>query len=177
MKLYAIRHSVRVTPEDFSEAEEGDPEATLTPEGEEIAQALGMWMADNEEIPSVLYVSPTVRAQQTAQLVADAVEAAGFAPPEIKTDAGIGPGQSIRALVLKLAQDDDAKGVGIVSHRASIVNGLNALDVDNGETRKVDNPAMGEMRVLKIKRKTGKWEEKSRVRPSDLGVGHTDTYQ
>ncbi len=176
MKLYVIRHSIRETPDDLIEAEDGDPQADLTPEGEELATALGEWMAEHEEIPSVLLVSPTVRAEQTAKLIAAAIEDAGFAAPEIKTDVGIGPGQSIRALALKLAGDDEKKGVGIVSHRAPIVNGLKALDVDNSEQRKVDDPAMGEMRVLKIKRKNGAWEEKRRVRPSDHVKGFPDTY-
>lgn len=174
MKLYVIRHSVRETPEDFNEAEEGDPEAELTPEGEEIATALGQWMADNDEVPSLLVASPTVRAHQTAEHVARAIAEAGFVPPDIKTDVGIGPFQSIRALVQGLGADDEKKGVAIVSHRGSIVNGLRALNVDNGEDQKVDSPAMGEMRVLKVKRKSGRWQEKQRVRPSDLG--HSDHY-
>ena len=174
MKLYLLRHSVREVPEDFSEAEEGDPEADLTPEGEEIASAMGQWMADNEEIPTRLIVSPTVRAHQTAEHIADAIGHAGFVPPEIVQDVSIGPQQSIRGLVQKLAADKSQKGVGIVSHRASIVNGLKALNVDNGDDGKVDSPAMGEMRIVKVKRGSGRWEEKQRVRPSDLG--HPDTY-
>lgn len=173
MKLYVIRHAVRETPDDFVEAEDGDPEAELTSEGEEIAQSVGEWMAENGEIPSVLVVSPTVRAQQTAEIIARAIEDSGFVAPAIKTDVGIGPGQSIRALVRKLGEDG-AKAAGVVSHRAPIVNGLKALDVDNEAPRKVDNPAMGELRILKVKRKSGAWEEKARVRPSDLG--HADSY-
>ena len=176
MKVFLVRHSVREKPDDFVEAEDGDPEAELTDEGEEIATALGEWMAENDEIPSVLVISPTVRAQQTADLICAAIKEAGFVPPTVKVDVGIGPGQSIRGLVLSLGGDDDARGVGIVSHRAPIVNGLKALDVDNKEQRKVDNPAMGELRILKVKRKSGAWEEKKRVRPSDLVRGFTDTY-
>lgn len=176
MKLYLIRHSVREVPEDFSEAEEGDPEAELTPEGEEIATSLGEWMADNDEIPSKLIVSPTVRAQQTAEHIADAIREAGFAPPDIKTDVSIGPQQSIRGLVQKLAADKDSKGVGIISHRASIVQGLKQLGIDNNDRSKVDDPAMGEARIVKVKRGSGRWQEKRRVRPSDMGRGFADTY-
>lgn len=73
MKVYIIRHSVRETPDDFTEAEEGDPDAELTPEGEDIATNLGTWMAENDEIPSVLITSPTIRTHQTAEHIAKAI--------------------------------------------------------------------------------------------------------
>lgn len=174
MKLYVIRHGVRETPDDFTEAEEGDPEAGLTPEGEEIAKSVGGWMADNDEIPSLIIASPTVRTQQTAEHIADTIEAAGFIPPKVKTDVTVGPYQSIRGLVQQLAGDKSQKSVAIVGHKESIVNGLKALNIDNGDDAKVDAPAMGELRVLKVKRGSQRWEEKQRVRPSDLG--HSDHY-
>lgn len=165
MKLYIVRHSVRETPDDFGDAEEGDPEAELTEEGEEIARSLGKWMAENEEIPSVLISSPAVRAQQTAELIAEELEEAGFAPPDIRTDVGIGPHMSIRACVLECLADESMGQVGIVSHRDSIANGLREL----GDGDKPEPMAMGEMRVLKIRRKNGKWKERQRNLPSDRG--------
>lgn len=165
MKIYVLRHSIREPSDDFTEAEEGDPEAALTEDGEAIAESIGQWMADAEEIPSVIYASPTVRTQQTAEIIAKQFPA----PPQVKSDASIGPYQSIRGLVQKLADDKSQKGVAIVSHRGSIVNGLKALNIDNGDDSKVDDPAMGELRVLKVKRGSKRWEEKQRVRPSDLG--------
>ena len=66
--------------------------------------------------------------------------------------------------------------VRYVSHRESILSGLTALDVDNGEERKITNPAMGELRILKVRRKTGAWAVKEIVRPSDLVRGFSDTY-
>lgn len=174
MKLYLIRHSIRETPDDFSEAEEGDPEAELTEDGENLAKAVGEWMAENDEIPSTIIASPTVRASQTADHIASAIKDAGFVAPDIKTDVSVGPFQSIRGVVQKLADDDSQKGVAIVSHRGTIVNGLKALDVDNEDRRKIDDPAMGELRIMKVKRGSKRWEEKSRVRPSDLGF--SDTY-
>lgn len=176
MRVYLIRHSVREVPENFSEAEEGDPDAELTPEGEATADALGEHMADNDMVPSRIIHSPTVRAQQTAERIADAIKSAGFVPPELSQDTSIGPQQSIRGLLQKLAADEGAKGVAIVSHRATIVNGLKQLGIDNGDRQKVDDPAMGELRVVKVKRGSGRWTEKARVRPSDLGRGLADNY-
>ncbi len=170
MKLYVIRHSVRETPDDFSEAEEGDPDAELTPEGEEIAKALGDWMAENDEIPSILIASPTVRTHQTAERIVEAIEGAGFAAPAIKTDVSVGPNQSVRGLIRRLSDDDSQKRIGIVSHRGPIVNGLKALALDNGEQIKIDDPAMGELRILNVKRGSRRWTEEMRIRPSDLGL-------
>lgn len=167
MRLYVIRHSVRETPDDFEEAEEGDPEAELTEEGEEIARSIGQWMAENDEIPTVIIASPAVRGQQTAELIAKEIEDAGFVPPDIKTDVGIGPHMSIRGAVLDQLKDDDAGRVAIVSHSQSIRNGLMQL----GDGEKPDPIAMGELRVMKVKRKSGKWQEKQRILPSDLGHG------
>jgi phosphohistidine phosphatase SixA len=168
VRIYVIRHSIRETPDDFSEAEEGDPDAELTPEGQDIADALGKWMADNDEIPTRIVASPTVRTSQTAERMAKAIAAEGFVAPDVESDVGIGPFQSIRALVLKLGADG-AKRVAIVSHRGSIVNGLKALAVDNDADANVDNPAMGELRSYDVKRKSGRWSERARVRPGDLG--------
>jgi phosphohistidine phosphatase SixA len=168
MKLYVMRHAPREPSDDFTEAEEGDPEAEITAEGRLIATAMGEWMVDNDEIPTCIYASDAVRTQQTAELVVQAIADKGFAAPEIKTDVGIGPYMSIRGLVLKLA-GNDSKRVAIVSHQQSIKSGLRALNVDNDDSQKPDPHAAGEIRVLNVKRKTGKWAEECRVRPSDLG--------
>ena len=170
MRAFLIRHSTRETPEDFSDAEEGDPEAELTEDGKAIAESLGEWMAENDQIPQVMYISPTVRAQQTAELIADKLEGAGFTRPVLKTDVSLGPHMSIRSTLLKALADETADDVAIVSHRDSIKNGLMQM----GKGDKPTPMAMGELRTLKIKRGSGKWEEKSSVLPSDLG--HPDSY-
>lgn len=170
MRLFLIRHSTREVPEDFSDAEEGDPEAELTDEGRAIAESLGEWMAENDMVPQAMLVSPTVRAQQTADIIAGKMEAAGFIKPTMKTDVGIGPNMSIRSAVLSLLKDESAEDVAIVSHKGTIRNGL--MQLGNGDKPKP--MAMGEMRELKIKRKNGKWEEKSSILPSDLG--HAESY-
>jgi len=173
VKLYVIRHAPREPSDDFTDAEEGDPEAEITDEGKLIASAIGERMAQDGDVPSVIYASPTVRTQQTAELIAEAIGEAGFAAPEVKVDVSIGPYMSIRGLVLKLAADG-SKSAAIVSHQQSIRAGLQALNVDNDEPGKPDPHAAGEVRALKVKRKSGKWSEQSRMRPSDLGF--SDVY-
>jgi phosphohistidine phosphatase len=171
MRLLLIRHSTRETPDDFEDAEEGDPEAELTDEGREIAKSLGEWMSENDEIPGTIIASPAVRAQQTAEIIAEAIKDAGFAEPSIKTDVGVGPHMSIRGCVMECLADESADKVAIISHKGSIQAGLQNLGKDSDKPTPM---AMGEARILKIKRKSGKWEEKQRVLPSDLG--HDDSY-
>lgn len=172
MLVYLIRHSTRETPEDFEDAEEGDPDADLTKEGEAIAKSLGQWMADNDEIPSLLIASDAVRGQQTAQLIAAAIEEAGFAPPDVETDASIGPHMSIRGTLMKKLADKAVEKVALVSHKGSIQMGLQQM---GGDDKKKPTPmAMGELRILKVKRKSGKWKQQKQILPSDLG--HPDSY-
>jgi phosphohistidine phosphatase SixA len=170
VRAFLIRHSTRETPDDFSDAEEGDPEAELTDDGKAIAESLGEWMAGNDQVPQVIYVSPTVRAQQTADLIADKLEGAGFTRPILKTDVSIGPHMSIRGTMMKAMADETADDVAFITHRDTIKNGLMQL----GKGDKPKPMAMGELRELRVKRKSGKWEERSSVLPSDLG--HPDSY-
>lgn len=173
MKLYVMRHAPREPSADVLAEEDGDPEADLTDEGRLIATGMGEHLAEQEEIPTTIYASPTVRTQQTADLIARAIEEAGFDPPEVKVDLTIGPMMSIRGLVLKFGESGVKKAL-IVSHHESIAMGLQALNVDNGESEKPDQYAAAEIRTYDVKRKSGRWTERSRVRPSDIGF--SDTY-
>lgn len=165
-----IRHATREPIGDFADYKNGDLDAEITKQGEIIATGAGEWLAQNGEIPSVIYVSPAVRTQQTAECIVKAIEDAGFVPPDIKVDVGIGPFMSVRGLILKIGTDDSQKRVGIVSHHETIRMGLQALQIDNETDEEIDNFAEGEVRILRIKRKTGKWSEEQRIRPSDVGL-------
>ena len=168
MKIYLLRHAPRETPRDVADMADGDPEAELTPEGELIATAVGEWLVEHDEIPSAVYASDAVRTQQTAELVVKAIADGGFAAPEVQTDVSIGPHMSIRGLLLKLAEKG-AKKVLFVTHREVIDMGLKAIDADTGNAKHADTFASGELRILDVKRKDGRWSERKRVRPSDLG--------
>lgn len=164
MRVYVIRHA-----EPESSDYDEDPDPGLTGEGEGAARAVGEWMARQEEIPTVLYTSPMSRTQETAEAIAQAIEDAGFAKPEIVVDVGIGPKMSIKGLIEQVAGDDSLTRVGIVSHHESITAGLRVLD-------RPDHPdplAQAELRIYRVKRKDGAWKEKKRVLPSDLeGLDH-----
>lgn len=173
MRLYLIRHSIRA--DDGEPTSGGDPEAELTPEGEELARSLARWMVDKDEIPTILIVSPTVRTQETAEAIADEIDKAGYVAPKLTTDVSIGPHMSIRGAVLNLAADKSMVRVAMVSHHESISSGLRELRRNrNGKEREVsphlDQFAQCELRVMKIRRKNGDWHEHRRVLPSDLGL-------
>lgn len=161
MRMYLIRHA---EPED-GDYDEDDP--GITKDGRKAAQALGQWMADKDEIPTVLFASPRMRTQETAEALAQAIEDAGFVRPAIKTDVSIGPSMSIKGLVEQVAPDESMIRVGIVSHHESIEHGLRVLNLE--PWIHLDIFAMCECRIMKIKRKDGTWKEHRRIAPSDLG--------
>ena len=163
MRIYVIRHA---EPEDGGDYEDND-DPSLTDDGKDAATALGKWMADKEEIPTVLYASPKTRTQETAEAISQAIGDAGFAAPEVVTDVSIGPHMSIKGLVERVKDDDAQVRVGIVSHHESIEHGLRVLNLE--PWIHLDILAMCECRILKVKRKSGEWEEHRRVSPSDLG--------
>lgn len=164
MRLYLVRHSV---PDDGS-PEEDDDDPALTDEGRIIAEAVGQWMVDNDEVPSVLIASPTMRTQETAEAIQKTIREAGLSEPDILTDASIGPHMSIRGSVLKLANDRGMKRAAIVSHHESIEHGLRVLNLE--PWIHLDIFAQGELRILKVDRDDGSWTEKTRVSPSDLAL-------
>lgn len=167
MRLYLVRHS---QPEPDGPDDEDDPE--LSKAGVKIATALGEWMVDKDEVPTRLIVSPTMRTMQTAEVIVKAIEDGGMLPPEVQQDVGIGPHMSIRGAVLRVAQDKSMVRVGIVSHHESIEHGLRVLNLDGSIHH--DIFAEGEMRIVRVKRGSGKWKEHRRVPPSDLG--YEDAY-
>jgi phosphohistidine phosphatase len=161
MRVYLVRHSVP----DYEPDEDGNPptDPPLAKEGVDIVKALAKWMLENDEVPNAILASPSLRAQETAEILRDEL---GL--PRVKTVASMGPEMSIRGLVQSLGQDDDAKRIAIVSHHESISHGLSQL---NGEPQPHEDMfAQGELRILRVKRKDGKWKEKTRVLPSDLNL-------
>jgi phosphohistidine phosphatase SixA len=165
MRIYVIRHSV---PEpDGGENGEEDSDPVLSKEGREYAENLAAWMVDKEEIPTVFITSPMTRTRETAEIIADAIEKAGFAAPAVKEDVGIGPEMSIKQAVLDAAADPSMVRVGFVSHHESIAHGLRVLGME--PFVHLDQFAKCELRIYKVKRKSGKWDEHRRLPPSDLG--------
>jgi phosphohistidine phosphatase len=158
VRLYLIRHSV---PED-GDREAADYDPALTEEGREYATNLAQWMLDKEEIPNIIFASPKLRTQETAEIIRDAI---GL--PSVETKESVGPSMSIKKLVEKVAQDKAMTRVAIVSHHESIEHGLRVLNLE--PWIHLDIFAQCEMRIVRVKRKSLRWEEHRRIPPSDLG--------
>lgn len=163
MRFFIVRHG---EPEDGGDYEvDDDPD--LTKEGRKTVEALGEWMLSKDEVPSIIYASPLSRTQETADILKDC-----FGSAAVKTDVSIGPHASLRGLILKCAADKSMTRVMIVSHHESIANGLRELNGD--PFRHLDQMAEGELRIIKVDRDDGTWEEHRRMLPSDLN--YTDHY-
>jgi phosphohistidine phosphatase len=81
MRLYLVRHA---------EAAPGDPDElrSLTPEGREQARALGERLRDEEAAPAVILTSPLLRARETGDELARALDV------ESEPDDRLAPGAS-----------------------------------------------------------------------------------
>jgi phosphohistidine phosphatase SixA len=158
MRVYLIRHSVP----DPIEPGDPDPDPGLTDDGRDYATCLGQWMLDKDEVPNIIFASPRLRTQETAEIIRDVL---GL--PSVEPKASIGPQMSIKKLVEKCANDKSMTRVCIVSHHESIAHGLRVLNLDPAPH--LDMFAQCELRIVRVKRGKCTWEEHRRVPPSDLG--------
>ncbi len=164
MKFYLVRHAEPKDDGDYAE----DPDPPITDRGEEQVAALGQWMLDKGELPTVIWASPMLRTMQTAEILREC-----FGLTRIEPKGSMGPHASIRKMMLKATQDAALSRVMIVSHHESLEHGLRVL---NNEPRvHLDTFAQGELRIMRVRRKDGSWEGDGddpfhrRVLPSDLG--------
>lgn len=144
-----------------------DRKRKLTDDGTEQANAIGQWLVDKGEIPARVFTSPVTRAVDTARIVAGYFEL----KPEINNSLDI---DHPAEMMIRQLAEQGVKRALIVAHSDNLEPGLanlNMMDRDD-----VDPMATGELRILKVKPKSGAWKERKRVTPSDLGVGDFDTY-
>ena len=167
MKLYVMRHGDAGNW--FGEANTPeDRKRKLSSLGRNSARAVAKWMKDNGEEPSRVFHSPVPRAKETAEIVAGAF---GLKAEE---NENLDIEQHPDGLIRQLAADESQKRVLIVGHRDSLgpaLANLNFLDRED-----VDRIARGELRVLRVDRKTAAWKEKGRVTPAELGAVEFDVY-
>lgn len=165
MRFYLVRHG-----EPAEGDYDDDPDPPLSDVGEQAIAALAQWCVDKGEVPNVIWSSPKLRTQQTAEILREC-----FGLPSVKLKGSMGPESSIRKMMLKAAQDRSLTRVMLVSHHESLEHGLRVL---NNEPRvHLDIFAQGEMRIMKVSRKDASWKSGGddddpfhrRVLPSDLG--------
>ena len=163
MRIYLVRHSLP----DYEGSPDSNPtnpplDPPLADDGREYAENLAAWMLDKDEVPNIIFASPKLRTQETAEILRDA-----FGLPDVIVKGSIDSKMSIKKLVEKVAGDKAMTRVMIVSHHETIEHGLRVLNRD--PWAHLDMFAMAELRILKVDRKDFTWEEHNRIVPSDLG--------
>jgi len=164
-RVYLLRHG------DAGATIAGDPAAddarSLSPEGRAQIERLAEWMDENGEEPSEVYACPLPRTMETAKIVAKQF---GL---KVQPQTGLREARAGRGVITNALGDDAVSRPLFVTHDHVIVDALEALG-DDGE--RVDVPAKGELRILKMKRKSGEWKEKRRILPSDLDGDAADQF-
>lgn len=162
MRLYLVRHGEPDEPVQGEDDYEENPDPPITEEAEEQVAALAAWMIDKDEVPNFILASPMLRTQQTAEILRDA-----FGLPSVESKGSLGPNESIRKMVLKVALDPSYTRVMMVTHHETIAHGLRVLNLE--PWAHFDMFAQGELRIFRVDRKDQTWEEHRRMMPSDFG--------
>jgi phosphohistidine phosphatase SixA len=112
MMLYIVRHGIAVDREDPKSP--ADPERYLTPEGikktKEVAKRIAKLI---EDTPKLFISSPYVRAMQTAEIFADAMD---MAKAKIEKTELLLPGAEPSAFFRELARKKSPEGVMCFGH-------------------------------------------------------------
>lgn len=111
MQLYIVRHGIAVDREDPKCP--ADPDRYLTDEGIEKTRQVAKGVAEIGAIPDVVLTSPYLRALQTAELFAAALE---YPKQKIRKTDFLLPGAEPLQLFRELARDKDLSTVYIFGH-------------------------------------------------------------
>jgi phosphohistidine phosphatase len=107
MLVFLVRHA---------HAEKGEPDASrqLSQRGRDEATALARQLAGHDSRPGLVLTSPLVRARQTAQAIADAMDV------ELRVDERLAPGATL-LLVREAIREANGDGpVAIVGHQPDL---------------------------------------------------------
>lgn len=165
MRLHIGRHCYAGDPLTDPKAERERP---LTPEGVKMAKAIAAAMLDAGEIPNVIFCSPFIRAQQTADIygrvlgVTNVLNLGDLAPwrpltPTLASLIGVRGAERMRRVMC----------VGHVDNTTPTMQDL-ATD------EKWKPLVMGEVRRVEIDRDSLEWSLQWRICPSDLGLQDYD---
>jgi phosphohistidine phosphatase len=111
MELYIVRHGIAVDREDPKCPP--DPERYLTDEGKEKSRQVAKGVAEIASVPDLILSSPYVRAAQTAEIFAEALE---YSKQKIRTSDLLLPGAEPLQLFRELAKDKDLSTVFVFGH-------------------------------------------------------------
>jgi len=111
MQLYIVRHGIAVDREDPKCP--ADPDRFLTDEGIEKTRQVAKGLADIGAAPDLMLTSPYLRAAQTAELFAVALE---YPKQKIRSTDFLLPGAEPLQLFRELARDKDLSTVYVFGH-------------------------------------------------------------
>ncbi len=111
MQLYIVRHGIAVDREDPNCPP--DPERFLTEEGIEKTKQVAKGVAEVASVPDVILTSPYVRAYQTAEIFAKALE---YPKDKIRKSDFLLPGAESLQLFRELSKDKDNSVVFVFGH-------------------------------------------------------------
>ncbi|HEY2119011.1 MAG TPA: phosphohistidine phosphatase SixA [Candidatus Acidoferrum sp.] len=111
MQLYIVRHGIAVDREDPKCPP--DPERFLTEEGIEKTRQVAKGVAEIATIPDLMLSSPYVRAMQTAEIFAKALE---YPKDKIRKSDFLLPGAESLQLFRELSKDKDNSVVFVFGH-------------------------------------------------------------
>jgi phosphohistidine phosphatase len=111
MQLYIVRHGIAIDREDPKCP--ADPDRFLTEDGIEKTKEVAKGLAKISEAPDLMLTSPYVRAAQTAEIVADALD---YAKQKIRKSEALLPGAEPQQLFRELGKDKDLSAVFVFGH-------------------------------------------------------------
>lgn len=170
-KLWVARHCYAGDPSSDPKVERERP---LTPEGRATARAIASAMIKAGEIPYAIFCSPYARTVQTADIIAKTINAAGAnlkdSALQVNSIGDLAPLRPLEDGILSLLANGEVKRLLLVGHKDNTTPAMNNF---GGDTKWKDL-TMGEVRRVSINRKSGKWELRWTIRPSDLGLTDHD---
>ena len=111
MQIYVVRHGIAIEREDPKCPP--DPERYLTEEGIEKTKRVAAAIAGLSETPDLLLSSPYVRATQTAEIFADALD---YPQQKIQRTDLLLPGAEPSLLFRELAKDKNSSAIFLFGH-------------------------------------------------------------
>jgi len=111
MELYIVRHGIAVDREDPKCP--ADTERFLTDEGSEKSRQVAKGVVEVASVPDLILTSPYLRAVQTAEIFAEALE---YSKQKIRKSDLLLPGAEPMQLFRELAKDKDLSSVFVFGH-------------------------------------------------------------
>jgi phosphohistidine phosphatase len=111
MQIYVVRHGIAIDREDPKSPP--DPERFLTEDGIKKTKRVAAAIAELSESPDLLLSSPYVRAMQTAEIFADALD---YPRQKIRQTDLLLPGGEPSLLFRELAKDKQSSAVFLFGH-------------------------------------------------------------